>query len=132
MAIQPGKPLFFGRMEARPTIVFGLPGNPVSSIVDFLVFVRPALRRMMGEAIPSEPAPTALLAAPVRRRPGRRGYLPARLAEGPGGGLLATPVPSMGSADLVALSRADAFLIAPEDLAEIPTGAAVQILPIPR
>lgn len=137
VAIQPGKPLFFG-VISKPgvnppvTLVFGLPGNPVSAIVDFLVFARPALRKLMGDPRPVEPLPAARLDSPVRRRAGRRGYLPARLALDPSGDLRATPVPSMGSADMVALGRAGAFLIAPEDLDEIPAGHRVRVLPLHR
>jgi molybdopterin molybdotransferase len=96
--------------------------------VDFLVFARPALLKMMGDRNPVGRMPTAILSDPVRRQPGRRGYLPARVDLDPRGALTATPVPSMGSADLVALSRANALLVAPEDQSEIPQGAAVRVL----
>jgi molybdopterin molybdotransferase len=135
VAIQPGKPLFFGTCDGASghrTLVFGLPGNPVSSIVDFLVFARPALRRMSGDPAPLDPAPAARLLGAVRRHPGRRGYLPARLSLDGAGGLQAEPVSSMGSADLVALGRADAFLIAPEERAEISAGESLRVLTLPR
>jgi molybdopterin molybdotransferase len=129
VAIQPGKPLFFGRSGRSPaSLVFGLPGNPVSSIVDFLVFVRPALRKMLGDPRPVDPLPSARLAGSVRRHAGRRGYLPARVMVDPDGGLAVTPVPSMGSADLVALSRANALVIAPEGRSEIPPGERLRVI----
>lgn len=128
VAIQPGKPLFFGLAGEGERLVFGLPGNPVSSIVDFLVFARPALRRMMGDPSPVDPCPAAILLEPVRRRPGRRGYLPAHAFLDAPGRLAARPLPSMGSADLVTLRRANSLLIAPEDRAELPAGEPVRLL----
>ncbi len=128
VAIQPGKPLFFGIVDGPRAVVFGLPGNPASSVVDFLVFVRPALRRMMGASEPVEPLPSARLMEPFRRTSRRRGYLPARVEAGPDGALLVRRVPSMGSADLVALGRANAFLIAPETESDFAEGASLRVM----
>ena len=131
VAIQPGKPLFFGVVEGgahRRVVVFGLPGNPVSSIVDFLVFARPAIRRMMGSLRPVEPALSVELLDPIRRRPGRRAYLPARIEVTGAGRLAARPLPSMGSADLVALSRANALVIVHETAGDVPAGAELPAL----
>jgi molybdopterin molybdotransferase len=144
VAIQPGKPLFFGVIDRisgpglqgtprssgpeRFKVVFGLPGNPVSSIVDFLVFARPALRVMMGAGSPVEPMPSAEITEPIRRRPGRRGYIPARVEISDSGHLLARPLPSMGSADLVALSRANALLVASESDGPLAKGARLPVL----
>ncbi len=149
VAIQPGKPLFFGVVDRRPgsavarpqagggaspvpeerfRVVFGLPGNPVSSIVDFLVFARPALRALMGSRRPVEPMPSAALAEPLQRKPGRRAYLPARVDVSPDGNLTARALPSMGSADLVALSRANALIVVPEDEGSLGAGERVSVL----
>src|SRR2546428_4161065 len=77
VAIKPGKPFTFARRGR--TLVFGCPGNPVSSYVIFQVFARAALRRMMGSAHPA-PAPVrGVLSSPVRQRPGRAGYSQARV-----------------------------------------------------
>jgi molybdopterin molybdotransferase len=138
VAIQPGRPLLFGVAEGsgagggRParTLVFGLPGNPVSSVVDFLVFARPALRKMLGARRPIDPLPAAELAEPLRHRPGRRAYLPARVEPDADGRLLARPVPSMGSADLVALSRANALVVVPETEGDLAPGARLRVLPL--
>jgi len=132
VAIQPGKPLFFGVLAGesgpgRLKAVFGLPGNPVSSIVDFLVFARPALRAMMGAGTPVEPMPSAEISEPIRRRPGRRGYIPARVEISESGSLLARPLPSMGSADLVALSRANALVVVPESAGALERGARLPV-----
>lgn len=130
VAIQPGKPLFFGRAgRLGRVLVFGLPGNPVSTVVDFLVFARPAIRRLMGESVWADPLVEARLAEPVSRRSGRRAYLPAVLSQRDGE-TMARLVPSMGSADMVALSRADALAIIPEDRDRLDAGATVRALPL--
>jgi molybdopterin molybdotransferase len=144
VAIQPGKPLFFGVIgrssgtgpagpsasagDQRLKVVFGLPGNPVSSIVDFLVFARPALRVLMGAGSPVEPMPAAEVIEPIHRRHGRRAYLPVRVEVAAEGALVARPLPSMGSADLVALSRANALLVVPETEGDVPRGARLPVL----
>ncbi len=113
VAIQPGKPLAFGRTTAgrggdladpdRPVALFGLPGNPVSSFVTFELFVRPVLRVLMGHApptgtlVPHEAAArrrvTARLTGPVTKSPGRRAFLRVTLEPDPSGAgrLLAGP-----------------------------------------
>jgi molybdopterin molybdotransferase len=89
--------------------VFGLPGNPVSTIVGFHLFVLPALRRMMGWVDPAPPTVTATLAAPVKVRGGRTSFVPAVLRR-EGETWVAKAVETRGSADLVGFSRADALL----------------------
>ncbi len=130
VAIQPGKPLFFavGRDGGKP-LVFGLPGNPVSTFVDFLVFARPALRRIGGSRSWGDVTLTARLEKPLQRRAGRRGYLPAVLTE-QDGRLTVGLVPSRGSADMVAVSRANALAIIPEEADRLEAGASVQVLPV--
>ena len=76
VAIKPGRPFTFGRKGER--LVFGCPGNPVSSYVIFEVFARPALRRMMGHPRPIPATVRARLLNPVRQRAGRAGYFQAR------------------------------------------------------
>jgi molybdopterin molybdotransferase len=135
VAIQPGKPLYFGRWS-RPAggdvMVFGLPGNPVSTIVDFIVFARPALRRLSGASSWLDPQLTARLAEPLTRRaqkPPRRAYLPATL-RGQEDALSVTLIPSMGSADMVALGRANALAIIAEDVERLEAGVRVRVLPL--
>jgi len=108
VAIKPGAPLVFGRRGDR--LVFGLPGNPVSAQVTFDMFVRPALLRMQGARAVTRPTLEVELADEVRNRSGRQAYLPARVRV-EGGRLRAHPVPSMGSADIVAHSRANALVV---------------------
>ena len=73
VAIQPGKPLVFGTCKGKP--VFGLPGNPISTMVTFELFVRPAIRRLMGQPLPFRRTVPVRLAEPVTLGPPLRHYL---------------------------------------------------------
>ncbi len=114
--MKPGKPVFFGTAQrmsgGEPTLVFGLPGNPVSVLVCFELFVRPALRRLCGHAHPGPRFLSALLSEDFAYRTDRPTYHPARLElcdEGWG----VRPVPWFGSADLRALTQANALMVLP-------------------
>jgi molybdopterin molybdotransferase len=108
VAIKPGAPLVFGRRGDK--LVFGLPGNPVSAQVTFDVFVRPALLRMQGARVVSRPLVQVELLEPASNRSGRRYHVPARVRF-EDGRLVARPVPTQGSADIVAHARANALVI---------------------
>ncbi len=112
VAIKPGAPLVFGRRGDK--LVFGLPGNPVSAQVTFDLFVRAALLRMQGANTVSRPTLEVELLDPVKNRSGRKAHLPARVRV-EGGRLVACPLRSMGSADLVAHARANALLVIEAD-----------------
>ncbi len=122
VAIKPGKPFLFGQAPGGAPI-FGLPGNPVSGFVTFLLFVRPALRRMLGAA---EIAPIffpARAGAALSNRDERPHYLRGRLENG-----VFTPEGRQESHALFGLSRSDALVrVAPG--AQIATGDPVQVLP---
>jgi molybdopterin molybdotransferase len=116
VAMKPGKPMLFGVKEhgpdRPPTYVFGLPGNPVSSLVCFELFVRPALRRMM--ALPPGPRLIeAALAEDFPYRTDRTTYHPARLDLTPQG-WSARVVPWFGSPDLRGVASSNAFVVLPE------------------
>ncbi|GIW88944.1 MAG: molybdopterin molybdenumtransferase MoeA [Isosphaeraceae bacterium] len=109
--VKPGKPLWFGvgsEREGRPpTLVFGLPGNPVSGIVSVLLFVAPALAVLAGRPGWRPRTELRILASPYRHRGPRITYHPARrLSEG-----LVEPLKWMGSADLRTVSEADGFVV---------------------
>ncbi|MBL8796033.1 MAG: molybdopterin molybdotransferase MoeA [Planctomycetia bacterium] len=113
--MKPGKPMFFGTVATGPrptaTLVFGLPGNPVSSLVCFELFVRPALRRLQGR----EPGPRFValpLAEDFPYSTDRPTYYPARLEPGSVGWSV-RPLPWFGSADLRALAPANALVLFP-------------------
>jgi molybdopterin molybdotransferase len=125
VAIRPGKPFTFGRRGR--TLVAACPGNPVSGYVIFEVFVRPALRRMIGVASPSRPVARGVLAAPLVTRTGRRGYHQAR-ARFENGHLVVDVLPTSGSADLVSCARGNALAITPAGTAALAAGDAVDVL----
>jgi len=108
VAIKPGAPLVFGRRGT--TLVFGLPGNPVSAQVTCELFVRPCLLRLQGALPPVRPRPLVELLAPLSNRSGRTSHAPA-LVRAREGRLLARPLRSMGSGDLVAHARANALVV---------------------
>jgi len=108
VAIKPGAPLVFGRRGDK--LVFGLPGNPVSAQVTFDLFVRAALLRMQGAKTVSRPAIEVELLEPLKNRSGRKAHVPARVRF-EAGRLVARPLRSMGSADLVAHARANALVV---------------------
>jgi molybdopterin molybdotransferase len=110
VAMKPGKPVFFG--TRGHTLVFGLPGNPVSSLVCFELFVRPAVRRLMGFADPGPAMVQAGLAEDFTYKTDRPTYYPARL-EMTDRGWLARPLPWFGSPDLRGLILAQAFVVLP-------------------
>lgn len=119
VAIKPGAPLVFGKHG--DTLVFGLPGNPVSAQVTFDVFVRAALLRMQGARTVVRPTVEAELGAMMKNRSGRRAHLPAQLRF-EGHRFVARPLQSMGSADLVAHARANALVVLEAERTEAEAG----------
>ena len=132
VAIQPGKPLAFGRCVAsdgRPVLLFGLPGNPVSSFVTFELFVRPVIRRMAGHTDPSgRTIVRARLADQARTDPGRRAFLRVRLAADGQGRLVAMLAGGQGSHMLSGLAAADGLAIVPEGVGDMDAGAEVDVI----
>jgi len=113
VSLQPGKPLWFGTKGS--TLVFGLPGNPVSALVNTVLFVRPALAKMQG--LGTGPAPFLVrLGGPLPAGTKRRRYVPA-LASRDGPVVVATPIPFQGSGDVFGFARADLLLAIPEGAA---------------
>jgi molybdopterin molybdotransferase len=106
--MKPGKPIFFG--TRNQTLVFGLPGNPVSSFVCFELFVRPAIRRLRGHNSPGPEWVRALLTEDYTYRTDRATYHPAWL-DANENGWRARAVPWFGSPDLRGLTRANALML---------------------
>jgi molybdopterin molybdotransferase len=126
IAVQPGKPLAFGR--AGKTLLFGLPGNPVSSLVTFELFVRPVIRRLAGHRdIIGRELVRATLTERVRKAPGRRGFVRVRLKRD-GDAWLADLAGGQESHMLAALAAADGLAIIPEALDEAAPGSAVDVI----
>jgi molybdopterin molybdotransferase len=125
VAIRPGKPAVFGARGQQ--FVFALPGNPVSAIVTFHLFVEPLLGLLSGEE-PTEPSIlNARLENSFRQPTGRRGYLPAHY-EIRNGEFQVRTVRWRGSSDLAGLARSNCFIVAPENQAEFKEGEGVKIL----
>jgi molybdopterin molybdotransferase len=107
--IKPGKPLWFGRRG--DTLVFGLPGNPLSSLVGFLAFIEPVLRRLHGEREAAMTTVPARLTGEAGPSDGRTTFYTAALRPGPDGVLEATPTERQGSHMTGALGESDGFVI---------------------
>lgn len=126
--LKPGKPLWFGLRGA--TLVFGLPGNPLSTVACCLLFVLPALRRLQGEANAGPVTVPARLAVPAAPDDGRTTLLTAALARGDDGVWEATPTEGQGSHLTGALAASDAFVVLPHAAGPQPAGAWVRALPV--
>jgi molybdopterin molybdotransferase len=124
----PGKPVFFGTREQ--TLVFGLPGNPVSAFVCFELFVGPAIRRLSGIAAPLPSLVQAGLAAEFTYRTDRQTFYPARLGQNADGRRTVTPVPWFGSPDLLGLTRANSLVVIPVGEHRYPEGAVMEVMPL--
>ncbi len=129
VAVKPGAPLVFGRRGA--TLVFGLPGNPVSAQVTFDLFVRPALLKMQGATVLSRPRVTVELLAGVKNRSGRKSHVPARVRF-ENGRLVARPLRSMGSGDLAAHARANALVVIEADRLQAVAGETAEAVLLGR
>ncbi len=124
VAMQPGMPQAFGTIGPDEVPVFGLPGNPVSALVSFEVFVRPALRRMLGADQIGRPSVTATLTQAVRSPAGKRQFLRVYVTR-QGTQVLAEPTGGQGSHMLAGLAAANALAVIPEDTTELAAGAQV-------
>lgn len=130
--MKPGKPLWFGKRDAdgRRTLVFGLPGNPVSTLVSFHLFVKPALRALAGGHFESTRPIRGQLTAAARHRGDRPTYHPCRLELGLQGGDSVEPLPWRGSADLAALADANGLMVLPAGDYELAVGTPIDALPL--
>jgi molybdopterin molybdotransferase len=131
--LKPGKPVWFGRLGrggGEPdTLVFGLPGNPASSLVCFELFARPAIQILAGRSRDDWhlPRAAAVLSASAKAAPDRPVYLPCRLGQ-VDGGLVATPLPWTGSSDLLGLAEAQGLIALPAGGGRFEPGAEVEIV----
>lgn len=122
LRMRPGAPVGFGLLGGIPWI--GLPGNPVSTMVTFELFVRPAIRRMCGHALPFRRAVVARAADPISLKPKLQHFLRGIVRE-VGDGLDARTTGPQGSAILTSMVRANALLVIPEGQHDTPAGAEV-------
>ncbi|MBV9225637.1 MAG: molybdopterin molybdotransferase MoeA, partial [Acidobacteriaceae bacterium] len=121
--VQPGQPTAFGTFEGKP--VFGLPGNPGSSLVTYQLFARAALQLLAGDNEPLLPLLSARFEAPFRHKPGLTRFLPARLSAD---GQSLRHIPWQGSSDIPALAKANVFLVADHDRGSWEVGDSIRVM----
>ncbi|HZH80694.1 MAG TPA: gephyrin-like molybdotransferase Glp [Gemmatimonadales bacterium] len=127
IAMRPGAPVGFGTLHGRPWI--GLPGNPVSAMVTFELFVRPAMRRLLGHRLPFRRTVPVCVGEPITLGPKLRHFLRAVVKpEGPDGRLTARLTGPQGSGILTSMARANALLIVPEDRPAVSAGETLAAL----
>jgi len=130
VALRPGKPTVFARLP-NGTLVFGLPGNPVSVAVTFNLFARTALLSMQGTAEPELKRETGVLARSVKGTADRENYLPAQLTTNDDAELVAFQLKWGGSSDFVAFALTTALVIVPANVKSIEAGSLVSVLRLP-
>jgi molybdopterin molybdotransferase len=131
VAMQPGMPQGFGVIGPDKTPFFGLPGNPVSAYVSFEVFVRPALRRMLGVEPLHRPTVRARLTESVSSPPGKRTYARGWVSVEKGE-YVVSPVGGSGSHLIASLAGANALVVVPEAKTELEAGSIVSTMLLER
>jgi len=125
--MKPGKPLAFGILRGKKAVpILGLPGNPVSSIVSFEVFARPAILTMLGKNKFTRPSVTATLLEDATNSADRRNFIRV-LVEKKNGAYVARTTGEQGSGILTSISKANGLLVMPEDVTFIRAGSTVEI-----
>ena len=122
--MKPGKPLAFGNIRGIPHL--GLPGNPVSAMISFEQFARPAILKMLGKTVFKKPEVKAIVHGEARNKDGRRQFLRAYV-ERRGGEWHASLTGPQGSGILMSMALANGLVIVPEDVPAIRTGDLVTV-----
>ena len=128
--MKPGKPLAFGvfkRDDGKKIPHLGLPGNPVSSMISFEVFVRPAILRMMGRSNLAMPSVTAIMEGPVKNDDGRRFFARVVVTKRDGKYFARLTGPQ-GSGILSSMARANGLAVIPESTKEVKSGGKVEVM----
>ncbi|HMA31665.1 MAG TPA: gephyrin-like molybdotransferase Glp [Casimicrobiaceae bacterium] len=126
IAMKPGRPLAYGKIDGAH--FFGLPGNPVSVMVTFYEFVRDALLVLQGQRnVGPQPTFRALLAAPIRKMPGRTEFQRGILTPGADGTWQVRTTGDQGSGILSSMSRANCFIVLPAETGDVAAGAQVEV-----
>jgi molybdopterin molybdotransferase len=126
VAMQPGRPLAFGRIEGA--IFFGLPGNPVASLLAFMLFVRPGLWKLAGRRRLFPPTWQARVTEPLRKRAGRREFKRGVLAYRDGAWEVRTTGPQ-GSGILSSMVAGNCLIVLEEERGDVAAGEAVLVEP---
>lgn len=129
VAMKPGKPVAFWMYDGKPA--FSLPGNPVSSMVTFEQFVRPALLKMMGRRQLFRPVIEAALREEIRKEPGKKHFIRAVVSYGKEGYSVTTTGPQ-GSGILRSMVRANGLIVLPEDYEMVKAGMKVKVQVLDR
>jgi molybdopterin molybdotransferase len=124
VAMKPGMPVVFGTIQGKP--VFGLPGNPVSSMVSFEQFVRPSLLKMMGHRRLFRPVIDAILKEDIQKRPGRRHFIRAFVTFEKDQ-YFVVPTGAQGSGILKSMVKANGLMVIPEDREIVKAGERVKV-----
>lgn len=127
VAIKPGKPVLFG--TCGRTLVFGLPGNPASSLVTFELFVRPALRALQGH-LWALPLPCSGRSAVRLKKPQGLAHFLRSTVEWRQGALWATPLPTQTSGALRSAARATHLAVLPAEVTSVEPGDPIELLPV--
>lgn len=127
VAMKPGRPLAFGTVDKA--WFFGLPGNPVSVMVTFYQFVRPALRRLCGEIADEDPRFSVVCLSKLKKRPGRVEYQRGVLERETSGRLVVRKTGAQGSGILSSMAQANCFIILPIESAGVESGSVVEVQP---
>lgn len=123
--MKPGKPLAFGHIQGVPML--GMPGNPVSAMISFEIFARPAILKMLGKTTWEKPTVEATLLDEIKRKDDRRHFLRVML-ERRDGEYVAQLTGDQGSGILLSMVRAQGLAVIPEDVNRLPAGARVQVV----
>jgi molybdopterin molybdotransferase len=128
IAVKPGKPLAFGKLNERCQF-FGLPGNPVAVMATFLIFVRPAILKMCGEVVEGLVEHPAISDTPIYKSPGRKEYQRGICHRDANGQWHVQNTGMQGSHILRSMSVANCFIVLPQLTGSLDAGTAVTIMP---
>jgi len=129
IAMRPGRPMAVGRiLDPKPTVLFGLPGNPVAVMVTFLAFVRPALLQMMGCSRSAPPLLKARSTEAIRKRPGRTEYQRGIVSTTPDGSLQVATTGNQGSGVLSSMVRATGLIVLHHAQGNVAIGDEVSVM----
>lgn len=131
IAVKPGRPLAFGQLRGKrgDTVFIGLPGNPVAAVICFLLFARPMLTALAGGTWPKPNTFLVPADFSMKKKPGRREYLRARLLENENGLQVVRKIEREGSGILTSLTEADGLIDIAEDVVSVSPGDPVPFIP---
>jgi molybdopterin molybdotransferase len=130
IAMQPGMPQGFGHLGRERTPIFCLPGNPVSSLVSFEVFVRPAIRKLLGKRNLQRQTIQAISLDRLDKQAGKRQYRRGMLHREPDGRYSVAPVGGHGSHLIASMAASNCLIVLDEETTEVPAGSRVTVMPL--